>query len=180
MVRWARVQEQQQQLREPERPEHAPANDPPPPSSPPSLASAPADSLAGTADHGTLARHPETGAAAHPARAVGRRAGGGLRRMRPPDIRQVLPSGGGQAVARGLPSVLPLPSGPRRRSHLFQQGRKHLLQEGLLSVSRVQTFSFVTVINPRLVAQSLRKRSRPIYDTGMIESRDSDRWASSF
>lgn len=122
------------QLRERERPEHAVADHrapPPPSSSPPSSPSADA----GAAD-GALARRSQARAAAHPARAIrGRRSRGGLRGMRPQDIRQILPSGGRQAVARRVPPVLALPSGSRQRGHVLQPWREHLLQEGLLSVS---------------------------------------------
>lgn len=55
--------------------------------------------------------------------------------MRPQDIRQVLPSGRRQEMARRVPAVLALPPGSRRAGHLLQPGRQHLLQEGLLSVS---------------------------------------------
>lgn len=41
----------------------------------------------------------------------------------------------GEAVARGLLAVLPVSTTARGRDQLLFPGRKHLLQDGLLSVS---------------------------------------------
>lgn len=68
-----------------------------------------------------------------------------MRRLWSQNIRQVLPAGSGQAVACLVSAVLALPAGPRRRGHVLQQGRKHLLQEGLLSVSAVAADSIIAL-----------------------------------
>lgn len=68
-------------------------------------------------------RRAEIGAAAdaavRPRRRAARVLAGGMRWLRPKDIRQILSASGGQAMARLVSAVLALPSGPRRRDDVL-------------------------------------------------------------
>ena len=74
------------------------------------------------------------------------RARGPVRRLRQEDHRPLLPAGRGQTVAHALPQMLRVQTQPGVGTHLFQQGRKHLLQGGLLQVDGAQGPQVLTAL----------------------------------
>lgn len=68
-------------------------------------------------------------------------------RLRQEDHGPLLPAGRGQTVAYALPQMLRVQTQPGVWTHLFQQGRKHLLQGGLLQVESAQGLKFYCVRN---------------------------------